>query len=151
MITRRPGTRARRSAERRRVGERTGELLPDAAVRVLRESGGLGQLAKPTPVGPDREDLVERATSAGRTELEGIQRGAEDDRPRHRILGDGSKDTVAYAEREVAPRDRHATSRVELRDLSRPAPVNADGEQLAVPVGIHSHRIRGGQEDRPLS
>src|SRR5262249_19310858 len=35
-----------------------------------------------------------------------------------------------------------------MRDLSRHTPVNVDGEQLAVPVGIHAHRIRGGQEDR---
>ena len=44
--------------ERSRVGERAREFDSDAAVRVGRGAGGVGQLAKPVSVGAHRKDLI---------------------------------------------------------------------------------------------
>src|SRR5213080_129479 len=54
------------SVKRRRVGERAGEFDSDAAVRVGRESGGVGQLAEPAAVGAHGEDLAPVGTGAER-------------------------------------------------------------------------------------
>src|SRR5262249_39561403 len=130
----------------RRVRERAGKLDPDAAVRVFRESGGVGQLPEPAAVGAHGEQLT-----AVDARMERVARGVEDDRFRHRVLNvelppDGAlRGTIHPA---CGDDVRRRTSRVEMGDLAQAVATGVDGEYLAVSEGVLPERVGGGREER---
>jgi len=125
-----------------RVSKRAWEFDSDAAVRVARESRGVGELAEPESVGAQGEELA-----AERAHVEGIAAGLEDDGLRHRVLKDDA--VVPTPDRAAgtcragtgARRPEGTARRAEVGDLAQPAAENVNGEQLAVFVGVGPERV----------
>src|SRR5262245_13154298 len=136
---------ARRSAERRRVGERTGELDFEAAVRVLGESAGVGQLTEPAAVGTHGENLP--AVGVG---VQRIAARLEDYCPCHLVLNAPTRRESAVRRKGDEPTTglNGGDPRVEVGDLAQPATVDVDGEPLAASVGVPPDRVGGGPEER---
>src|SRR5262245_11008425 len=138
------------SVNGRRVGERTGKLDPDAAVRIGREAGGVGQLAEPAAVGAQGEDLLAVGVCADR-----VTAGIEDDSLRHRVLNNceptDAAGTASTARRASGAND--GVPRVEVGDLAQPATAGVNGEQLAASERVSAERVvrrvGGGRKERP--